>query len=447
MAGPLSRYRIYGGPVNYANSLLEIASGQWTKGDDVQRLERKMEALTNSPHAIAAPLARVGIYLAIKHLIKPGAQVLMSPYTISDVVNMVIAAGGVPRFVDVDPATGNMDPEQLKLRISTECQAILVTHLHGIPARMEEIMKIARQQGLPVIEDNAQAFGSRVTVSDTQLENASHVLGTVGDVGILSFGSYKNINAWFGGMILTKHRDLAEKIRAEISEWPLFSTWTILRKIRQSAVVDIFGWEPFFSKAMFPIFRHGFINDIPAINRIVAIELDTARRDLLIPWFKSQMAPGQARRVLEQLETFVKLGDIRIEKAKIYDQEIPSKQGLIKPPSPNGRENVYTYYALQADRRQDLLKWLMFFDRDIAPQHLKNCAHLESFKEFYHPCPQADLVARRFLLLPTYPSYRIEEVKANIDVIQWFIDQDQPEFKPNKRRALESKKSRLAIET
>lgn len=427
MLGSPSRYRIYGGIENYLKSTFEFARASWHRGADVERLEEILCKTLNSPVAAAMPLARVGIYLAIKNLIRPGQAVLMSPYTIADVVNMVIAAGGRPRFVDVEPDTGNMDPAELKRRMSRDCGVILVTHLHGITASIEEITSIARESGVPLIEDTAQSLGARAGGVAT---------GTFGDVGVFSFGTYKNVNSWYGGAIVAKDRALIATIKEQMQSWPAFSDKKVYEKLSRSVMIATLCWNPVFRTLVHRIFRHGFLHDVDSINKIVAIELDTARHDTLPSWYRSRLTPGQARRVIEQWSRIDSHSAARIEYARTYDKEVTIGAGIRKPPAPMESRHVFTYYPLLARNRQNLLKWLMYFRRDIAAQHLKNCAHLESFKEFYHHCPVADEVARSIVLLPTYPGYGIDAVRENAAIVRWYVEQDAPEFSMESARQL-----------
>lgn len=157
--------------------------------DDVAALERDMESRLGVLHAIAMPLARVGIYLTIKHIVRPGQTVLMSPYTIADVVNMVVCAGARPVFVDIDRESCNMSAASLSELIDDQSAAVLVTHFYGQVANLNEIMAIADRHGLPVIEDSAQCFGGL---------HGGRPTGTIGRAGVYGFGMYKNVNAYYG---------------------------------------------------------------------------------------------------------------------------------------------------------------------------------------------------------------------------------------------------------
>ena len=108
-------------------------------------------------------MARVGIYLALKHLIRKGQKVILSPYTISDVVNMVLCAGGVPVFADIEEGGScNIDAAIVADLLDTEKNigAVLVSHFYGLVCNLAPILAKCGEKRIPVIEDAAQAFGA-----------------------------------------------------------------------------------------------------------------------------------------------------------------------------------------------------------------------------------------------------------------------------------------------
>ena len=115
--GTLPRFRIYTNKSNYFQVLKDILSLQIKNGEEVKLFEEKIKSMTGASHALAMPQNRVGTYLSIKALIRPGQNVLLSPFTIHEVVNMVICAGGIPVFVDIDKSSYNIDVNQLEKKI------------------------------------------------------------------------------------------------------------------------------------------------------------------------------------------------------------------------------------------------------------------------------------------------------------------------------------------
>ena len=110
-----ARLRLYGTPKTYAIFLRDFLTGRFNRGDAARALERNVASRLGQGHAVAMPTCRMAIYSAIKSVIEPGQRVIMSPYTIVDVVNMVICAGGEPVFADTAPNTCNADEEEIEL--------------------------------------------------------------------------------------------------------------------------------------------------------------------------------------------------------------------------------------------------------------------------------------------------------------------------------------------
>ena len=127
------------------------------------------------------PQARVGIYFAIKNIVGKKRKILLSPYTIHDVVNMVLCAGGIPEFIELESGTCNLDPNKAIEQIDEETAAVMVTHLHGLGVDLNKLKTICCSKGITLIEDAAQIWN-----------NSEWFMGTIGDIGIYSFGMYKN---------------------------------------------------------------------------------------------------------------------------------------------------------------------------------------------------------------------------------------------------------------
>ena len=146
-----ARYRIYGGPANYLRALRDLLLGRHRTDVEVPAAEAELARAFGSPHAVLTSLARVGIHDLVRRFVPPGRGLLLSPYTIVDVVNLVVAAGARPIFVDVEPATGNLCPAALARAVAgnPDAAAVLVTHLHGVTADLDGIGAVARAAGLP----------------------------------------------------------------------------------------------------------------------------------------------------------------------------------------------------------------------------------------------------------------------------------------------------------
>lgn len=142
--------------------------------------------------------------------LQPGDEVITANFTFIATVEVISLLKLRPVLVDVDPKTFNLQPEAVKRAITPRTKAIVPVHLFGQPADMEEIMQIAADHQLYVIEDNAQAIGAKLTFSDGVVKKA----GTIGDIGTTSFFPSKNLGCFGdGGAIFTQNTALGEKIR------------------------------------------------------------------------------------------------------------------------------------------------------------------------------------------------------------------------------------------
>ncbi len=411
---PPARFRLYTRASDYAHVLADLLTGRTTKGDDVARLEQAVAGRCGRARALCVPQARVGIYLAIRRLITPGQTVVLSPYTIADVINMVICAGGVPVFADIDRPTTNVCAGAIEPLIDHRTGAVMVTHLHGMACDIEAIARMCAARGIPLIEDAAQAFGAKV---------GGRPVGSFGDVGVFSFGMYKNVTGFYGGMVVTRDEALDSAMRADLAQTPFMEPAVLYRKVLQACLTDIVTSPLVFRTLVYWIFRFGYLNDIQAINRFVTVELDTSRKDTLPPSYLRRFRPVQARMVLRQLDRVDANAAVRIRYARMYHEGLADLPGLITPPFRDDGSFVYNYFPIQYSDRDGLVRWVMQHRRDMAVQHLKNCAALPGYAPEHRACPNAALTAAQVILLPNYPGYGDEAVRRNIAVIRRFFDE------------------------
>jgi perosamine synthetase len=411
---PMPRFRIYTRASDYLAFFRDMLTGRATTGDDTARLERAICEQFGVPHAFCIPQGRVGIYLAIRALVKPGQKVVLSPYTIADVINMVICAGGVPVFADIDRPTTNVRTDTIEALIDGDTAAVMVTHLHGLACDIEAIAALCKVRGLALIEDAAQACGARVN---------GRAVGTFGDVGVFSFGMYKNVTAVYGGAVVSHDKRLHDAMWAELANTPFMPITQLGTKFVKALVTDICTSPWLFKALVYWIFRFGYLHDIRAINKFVMVELDTSRKTALPSTYLRRFLPVQARMVLRQLDHVDANAAVRLRYSRIYSNGLGGIVGLITPPFRDDGSFVYNYFPIQYRDRDALVRWVMEHRRDMAVQHLKNCASLAGFAPEFRDCPNAELTANQVILLPNYPAYGEDEVRKNVAVIRRFFDE------------------------
>jgi len=397
-------------------SIARDVVGRETKtGDDCRRLESEVRRYLDVPFSVCVPQARVGVYLSLRAAIQERQEVVLSPYTIADIVNMVVCAGGVPVFADVERSTCNIDPAEVRKLIDKNTGAVLITHLHGLACPVDKLLDICQRHQVPLIEDAAQAFGARL--------NGRYV-GSFGDIGVYSFGRYKNVTSIYGGMVVTPHIGIQEKVRCELDAFPYMEAGSILKRAIGCLVRDI-ATAPFvFQQLVYRVFRFACLHNLGFINRYVASEPKLTRKDVVPHAYSRRMTPMQARLILRKIGSVEKDTSVRIEYARMYHEGLSDLKALILPPLRLDGSHIYTSFPIQYSHRDRLVRWLMKHRRDIGTQHLRNCAALPEFSDYHRACPVAGAVSREVILLPTYPRYTAEEVKRNIDAIRAFFREE-----------------------
>ncbi len=281
-----------------------------------------------------------------------GDEVITTSFTFAATVETIVLQGARPVFVDIDPRTYNMDTSKVSDRITPKTRAILPVHLYGHPADMAPILALAKERGLRVIEDAAQALGARYR---------GDFVGTLSDIGCLSFYPSKNLGACGdAGALLTNDPDLARKCR----------------------MLSLHGAEK--------KYRH----EIPGVNS----RLDSLQAAIL-------------KVKLPHLEPWI---ERRIQIAEEYNQALEPLP--VTPPycAPEVR-HAYHQYSIRSPRRDELAEFLKARGVECAihypaPLHLQPA--YQAWGQAGEPLPNAEAVAGEILSLPMFPELTQAEVDA-----------------------------------
>lgn len=186
-------------------AVLEVLdSGMLAQGPRVRAFEEAFAAYCGVEHAVATTSGTTALHVALlAHGIGPGDEVITTPFTFIASANSILFTGARPVFVDIDPATFNIDPGLLEAVVTPRTKAVMPVHLFGLPADMDPVLEVAAQHGLAVIEDACQAHGAEYR------ERRAGSLGT----GCFSFYPTKNMTTGEGGMITTGDERIAERCR------------------------------------------------------------------------------------------------------------------------------------------------------------------------------------------------------------------------------------------
>lgn len=206
--GNREKFIVFGSPMIEQPEIEEVVaslkSGWLGTGPKVHKFENMFKEYKKAKYAVALNSCTAALHLSLVAIgLKSGDEVILSTMTFAATANAVIHAGGIPVFVDCEVGTMNIDPEDIKRKITGHTRAILPVHFAGRACNMDAIMDIARRHNLKVVEDCAHAI---------ETEYHGKKAGTIGDLGCFSFYVTKNVVTGEGGMVITDNEDYASLI-------------------------------------------------------------------------------------------------------------------------------------------------------------------------------------------------------------------------------------------
>lgn len=351
-----------------------VESQHFILGPEVDGLEREIAAYSNVKHAIGVSSGTDAILIALMALgIGPGDEVITTPNTFIATCSCIARLGARAVFVDIDPATYNIDCDRVGAAIGPRTKAIMPVHLFGQMAEVEPLMALARARNLPVIEDAAQALGS---------ENAGKRPGVVGTVATFSFFPSKNLGAFGdGGMVVTNDDALAARIR-------------LLRNQ---------GQQPKY-----------FSIEVGGNFRLDALQAAVLRAKL--PHLDGWTAARQ-RNAATYRRLFGR-ASLRVGESVLRDGE----EIALPIERPNQR-HVYNQFVIRAKDRDRLRRWLgeqgigseVYYPR---PMHLQEC--FASWGYSAGAFPEAERAANESLAIPIYPELSEAMQQAVVDAVAAF---------------------------
>ncbi len=176
-----------------------------TEGDPLFALEEEFKNYLGVKHAVSFNSGRSALMAILNSLgLEKGDEIMLQAFTCNAAANPIIWSGFKPVFVDINEQTFNIDAEDIKRKITSRSRVVMVQHTFGLPACMDEVLKICRQNNLILIEDCAHALGA---------EYKGKKVGVLGGVAFFSFSRDKVISSVYGGMAVTDNDDLAEKLK------------------------------------------------------------------------------------------------------------------------------------------------------------------------------------------------------------------------------------------
>lgn len=354
-----------------------LESGWFILGQEVAAFEEEFAVYCGLSHGIGVGSGTEALHLTLLGCgVGPGDEIITVPHTAVATVAAIELAGARPVFVDIDPASYTIAPDQLESRITARTRAIVPVHLYGQAADLDPILEIAQRHGLTVVEDCAQAHGA---------EYKSRRVGAFGRVACFSFYPTKNLGAYGdGGMVVTDDAALAQKVR----------------------LLRLYGWEK------------RYVSSVRGLN--------------------SRLDELQAAILRVKLRHFDEWNKARRARAQLYD-ELLAGSGVAAPTEMDYGRHVYHLYVVRCPHRDELKDHLAEHRVGTAihypvPIHLQEAYRDLGYR--WGDFPVTEACADEVLSLPMYPELREDEVREIVRLVKDY-DNEQKSRRIH-RRAVDS---------
>lgn len=377
--------------------------------------EQAVESFFGTGEAFAFWKGRIGLFAVLKALgIGPGAEVIVPGYTCVMVPGPVLYTGAKPVYADIEPDCYGVRPDEVARKITGRTKAILVQHTYGLPGAVKQLRQIADQHGVALIEDCCHTFGGRL---DGQL------LGTFGKAAFFSSQWNKPFSTGLGGLALVHDRELARRVKAEQSSYPIPPSRAAFMLASQLLVYEATVF-PSTTARITRIFR--WLTG----KGLVVGSSSKAEFEVALPQdYALRAASVQCQLGWQELARIgANLGH-RVKTAARYFEELP-KLGYTVPKLPAGADAPILRFPLRVANKCEVLAKApaygveigSWFDCPLHPAETNQAA----FGYVSGECPVAERAAREVINLPTHRRVSAQDIERTLEFVRAVCRPAQP---------------------
>lgn len=405
MLKAISRY----GPRVIPNTMQIVGDlqkrGQFVDGPHVARFEQAFAArLGPGVHASSASYGRMAFYYILQAMDFPrGSEIVLPALTFWVIPEIARVLGLKPVFADVDPVSFNMTAASLEEVVSPRTVAVVPTHLWGLPCDMKEILAVAARKRIRVIEDCAHALGARYQ---------GQPVGTLGDAALFSFQTIKPLNAYGGGMAVSRDPELARRIAAISVAEPPPTLGHIKQKLWHGRVQRIATRPPIFTWTLFPIVY---------VCARLKVDFDGYFWEAIRPLdplpadYRERMSNVQAAIGLEALSRLDAWTVATQRHAARMSERLINLPGVRVPAVPGDRTHAFYQYCAYVPDRDAIVDRCLRRGVDLETLHVDVCSELPLFDASRVVAPGAR-ASTATVQIPVYESLTDEQIDRVADV-------------------------------
>lgn len=386
---------------------LIFQSWKWKKGRAVKELENKFKEYLGVKYSFSFNSGRSCLMAILRALeIKEDEEVLLQAFTCNAAVNPILKEKAKPVFVDIDE-TLNLDPEDLKRKITKNSKAVMIQHTFGWPTKMDEILDIVQQNNLILIEDCAHSLGARYK---------GRLCGTFGDIAFFSFGRDKIISSVFGGMVITSNAQLSQKIEGFQEKIKYPSNFWIFQQLLHPVLMN---WLIFPTYSILGKFLLFFLQKFRLLSKAVHWK---EKRGKIPKYFPKKIPNVLAILALNQFKKLERFNKHRKEISKFYQENLKGFNLPFKKEK-GAREVIFMKYPILAENSDRIIKETKKRNVILDDGWRKSVVvppdtRIEEMEYIKGSCPKAENIAEHILNLPTHINISKKQAKKILNYVK-----------------------------
>ena len=358
--------------------------------------------------------ARIGLFHILSFLFKNNKtknKIILSSFTVFDMINMVLLSGFEPIFIDHYKNSSQINIDQLKEKINEfndEVGAVLLTHYNVNNSELSEISNICKQNKIILIEDCAISIGSKFD---------NDYVGKFGDYSIFSFGFYKFINVLSGGMIFSKNKDFYNFVIEKEKNWEEVKIYNLYKLIIKSFFVRLISSKIIF-KLIFPIIKFAYKNDITLIKKLLTNDPKPHKKENFPSEYKFRLSQTQINDIIFQFKNLKYLRKLREINYRAYSEGIKNEKIIFFHNKQNLlNENAYLNFPIIVKDKNKFISYMLDNEIDISPQFYRSVNELSFLSKYSKTTKLIQDSVSNLVTLPTYSEINKYYIRKIIETI------------------------------
>ena len=385
---------------------------EWKKGEVIEKLKEEFRKYLKVKYAFSFNSGRAALMAILNAIgVKAGDEILLQAFTCNAAVNPIINQTAKPIFVDVED-TININPEDLKKKITQKSKAVMVQHTFGWPAQIDKILEIVKQNNLLLIEDCAHSLGAKYS---------GKFCGTFGDAAFFSFGRDKIISSVFGGMAVTNDENLAKKLEEFQKNLDYPSSFWIFQQLLHPILTNYLILPAYSINCHLGRIFLGTFHKLSVLSKAVYKKEKVGE----IPKYFPKLLPNAlAILALNQFRKLERFNEHRRELADFYGEGLKNANFTLPlAKSRNGITPTFLRYpiltnfdtnkVLKETQKRKILLDDGWRKNPIVPPDTNIC----KMKYPSGSCPKAEKIAKGIINLPTHINISKKEAEKILDVL------------------------------